>query len=192
MMSPVQGTTHTADQLIKDTTTKVLARLATAKQSLEADPTRLHVLIDELVAPHFDFFGMSRWILGKAHWRSASKSEQEEFVIQFRTLLINTYAKLLFRYANEEVEYLAAENKPNAKLVVVKTKISRPGEQAIPVDYRMHATKGEWKVVDVVVDGVSLVSTYRGSFRSEISNNGFASLISKLAERNAAKTEPAD
>ena len=94
------------------------------------------------------------------------------------------YAKALLEYANQEIEYLPTEDNPNSNLVKVKTKINQAGSSAVPIDYRMHISGGEWKVVDIIVDGVSLVATYRGSFLSEIRKNGLNSLISKLSKRN--------
>jgi phospholipid transport system substrate-binding protein len=87
---------------------------------------------------------------------------------------------------------LPVEKNPDSNLVVIKTKISQSGSTAVPIDYRMHVSGGEWKVVDLVVDGVSLVSTYRGSFASQIRKDGFDSLISKLTQRNATMVTAGD
>jgi len=163
----------------------VLARLATEHEALDADPGKIYSLVNEIVIPHFDFVSMSKWVLGKKNWRGASKSQRDQFVDEFRTLLVRTYAKALLEYSDEEIVYLPVEKNPDSNLVVVKTKINQSGSTAVPIDYRMHISGGEWKVVDLVVDGVSLVSTYRGSFASQIKKDGFESLISKLSQRNS-------
>ena len=164
----------------------VLARVTSEREAIDADPGRIYSLVDDVVIPHFDFVSMSKWVLGKKNWHGASKSQQEPFIGEFRILLVRTYAKALLEYANQEIEYFPEESNPNSNLVVVKTKIRQAGRSAVPIDYRMHISGGEWKVVDIVVDGVSLILTYRGSFASEIRKNGLDALISKLSKRNDA------
>ncbi len=100
------------------------------------------------------------------------------------SLLVRTYARALLEYSDQEINYIPVESNPSSNLVVVKTEVQSPGSNAVPIDYRMHVSDGEWKVVDIAVDGISLVATYRGSFSSEIRKNGIDSLITKLTERN--------
>ena len=168
------------------TAEEVLARVTSEREELDANPGRIYGLVDDVVIPHFDFVSMSKWVLGKKSWRGASESQRQEFIDEFRTLLVRTYAKALLEYANQEIEYLPEESNPNSNLVVIKTKIPQAGTSPVPIDYRMHVSGGEWKVVDIVVDGVSLILTYRGSFASEIRKNGLDALISKLSQRNDA------
>ena len=184
LFSPAQATIQTAGEVVMSTADEVLARLSSEKEALDADPGMIYGLINEIVIPHFDFVSMSKWVLGKTNWRGASEGQREQFIGEFRTLLVRTYAKALLEYSNEAIEYLPEESNPNSNLVVIKTKIHQAGTNAVPIDYRMHVSGGEWKVVDLVVDGVSLIATYRGSFASEIKKNGLDSLISKLSQRN--------
>ncbi len=134
---------------------------------------------------------MSKWVLGKTNWRSASEEQRSQFVIEFRTLLVRTYAKALLEYSDEEIVYKPVTSNPESNIVTVETEVKQSGGNMIPINYRMHASGGEWKVVDVAVDGISLVSTYRGSFAAEIRKNGIDSLIAKLSERNANLTSVA-
>jgi phospholipid transport system substrate-binding protein len=186
LFSSAQATIQTAGEVVMNTADEVLARVTSEREAIDADPGRIYGLVDDVVIPHFDFVSMSKWVLGKKSWRGASDSQQEHFIYEFKTLLVRTYAKALLEYANQEIEYLPEESNPNSNLVVVKTKISQPGTSAVPIDYRMHVSGGEWKVVDIVVDGVSLILTYRGSFASEIRKNGLDALINKLSKRNDA------
>lgn len=182
------ATSRSADEVVKVTADKVLERLDAERAELEAHPQKLYALINELVIPHFDFVSMSKWVLGRTNWKSANTGQREKFVGEFRTLLVRTYAKALLEYSNQEITYFPIENNPDSNIVVVKTEISQPGTKPIPINYSMHASGGEWKVIDVVVDGISLVATYRGSFASEIRENGLDVLITKLAERNTSAT----
>lgn len=180
----VQAAAESAEDVVKSTTDQVLARIASEKAELNAHPERIYGLIHELVIPHFDFDGMSRWVLGRA-WVDATPDQRNEFIKQFQTLLVRTYAKALLEYSNEKIRFLPVNKSPGASMVVVKTEVNQSGgAQPVPIYYRMHMRDGDWKVVDVAVDGVSLVSTYRGSFASEIRKSGLNALITKLTERN--------
>mgnify|MGYP002280194858 CR=1 FL=1 len=175
--SGINAVTPEPEDVVRGTVGGVLERLDTEKEQLDAHPERIYDLIQELVIPHFD--------LGKTNWRSASREQRAVFVEQFRTLLVRTYARALLEYSQEEVQYNEVAKNPNSNLVTVKTEVQQPGGGGgIPINYRMHISGGEWKVVDVAVDGISLIRSYRGSFASEINENGLQSLITKLTEKN--------
>jgi phospholipid transport system substrate-binding protein len=179
-----QAAAESAEDVVKHTTDQVLARIASEKAELNAHPERVYDLIHKLVIPHFDFDGMSKWVLGRA-WVNATPEQRKEFIKQFQTLLVRTYAKALLEYSNEKIRFLPVDKNPGSSMVVVKTEVHQQGgAQPVPIHYRMHMRDGHWKVVDVAVDGVSLVSTYRGSFASEIRKSGLNALIAKLTERN--------
>ncbi len=178
----VQAATS-ATEVVRDTATQVLDRIKSEKQQLEEHPERVYELVNELVIPHFDFISMSKWVLGK-NWGLATEDEKSQFTDEFRTLLVRTYAKALLEYSDQEIRYIDEQNSANSNLVVVKTEVTQSGSNSIPIHYRMHVSGGDWKVIDVAVDGVSLVSTYRGEFASHIRKNGISNLITRLAERN--------
>jgi phospholipid transport system substrate-binding protein len=182
------ATTQTAEEIVKTTSDQVIARLITERAELEAHPEKIYSLINELVIPHFDFVSMSKWVLGKTNWNNSNKDQKDNFVSEFRTLLVRTYAKALLEYSDHAIKYYPVESNPDSNIAVVRTEIQQPGANVVPINYSMHVSGGEWKVVDVAVDGISLVATYRGSFASEIRKNGMDALISKLAERNAQAT----
>ena len=188
-LSAASAATNDADEIVRNTSSQVIARLAEQKENLSAHPDRLYGLIQELVVPHFDFPIMSRWVLGKA-WNTIDAGNQAKFIEQFRTMLVRTYAKALMEYSDETIEFLPMESDPNSNLVVVKSQVVGQGSgNPIPINYRMHISGGDWKVIDISVDGVSLIGTYRGSFASEIRKNGIDALILKLTERNAKLLE---
>lgn len=177
-----------AQTVVKDTSDKVIARVKAEREVLRANPLRLHNLVDELIFPHFDFVRISRWVLGK-HWREASPQQKARFIEEFRKLLIRTYAMALLEYADRTIKYLPVHAEPGSKTVTVKTEVEQVGSKAttVPIYYRMHIKDNGWKVYDVSVDGVSLVSTYRSSFASEIRQSGLDTLIKNLASKNTEK-----
>ena len=180
---PVVAAEGAAD-VVKNTSTRVLERLHAEKAQLEVSPGKIYELIYELVIPHFDFYSMSRFVLGAA-WKSATEQQQKDFVEQFKTLLVRTYTNALKQYSENEIVYHPEQTSEGSSLVLVRTEVKgAKGAGSIPIQYRMHSVDGAWKVVDVSVDGVSLVSTYRGSFASEIRSSGLDNLITRLVERN--------
>jgi len=185
--SPALQAAETAQQLVVDTSTKVLERLKAEREKLQANPDLIYPLVEDIVLPHFDFERMSIWVLGK-NWRKANHAQQQQFVKEFRTLLVRTYAKALLEYTDQTINYLPFHADAGAKRVSVRTEVNQAGGPAIPINYSMYLDKqGEWKVYDISVDGVSLVTNYRTSFASEIRSGGIDKLLEQLAARNAAK-----
>jgi phospholipid transport system substrate-binding protein len=138
-------------------------------------------VVDDIVASHFDFDRMSSWVLGK-HWRKAKPDEKTRFASEFRTLLVRTYAKALNDNYDKKIAMLPVRDKGDEALV--RTEVQQDAGFPIPIDYRMYIKDGVWKVYDVSVDGISLVSNYRTSFSKEIRKDGLPKLIDRLAERN--------
>jgi phospholipid transport system substrate-binding protein len=169
--------------LVMETTKQVLAEIESKKQELSNNPSEIYPLVDEILLPRFDFKVISRLVLGD-HWKSASDIQQESFVREFRELLVKTYATALLNYSGEEIVYPPIKTSPNAKKVKVKTSVKNSGA-AVPIDYSLFLRNGEWKVYDITIDGVSLVSTYRSNFNSQIQRNKLAGLISDLKEKNS-------
>jgi phospholipid transport system substrate-binding protein len=170
--------------LVVSTSQQVMAALRREKDSLRDHPERLYDLVEKLVVPHFDFERMSKWVLGK-HWRSASPDQRARFIEQFRTLLVRTYASALLDYTDQRIEYQPLRERPDGAHVTVRTRVQPPGGFPIPINYTMHRSGDEWKVMDVSVDGVSLVTTYRGSFARQVRRSGIDGLIASLEQRNA-------
>ncbi len=191
LVPSVAAAAHPAQKVVKNTANEVLDRLRSDKEELEKNPAKIHDLVHKMIIPHFDFRSMSKWVLGR-NWRGATEAQQEQFVEEFQRLLIRTYAKSLLEYSDQDIQYAPVNEDPESNLVTVKTKVKQSGSQSIPINYTMHMADGEWKVVDVSVNGVSLVSTYRGSFASEVRRGGMDTLLSKLSERNADSLAASD
>ena len=175
-------------QLVRDTSSRMLAAMRAEQDSISQDPARLYVLVEEIVLPNFDFRRMSQWVLGK-NWRVATPQQRELFVAEFRQLLVRTYGTALLEYANEELIYLPFTETTAAKSVTVRTEIDQPGVGVIPINYSMYRSNAGWKVYDISISGVSLVTNYRSSYGSIIRNDGIDHLIGQLAERNRQQAD---
>ena len=169
--------------LVKTTTMDVTTILKRDKAVLLNDSTKLYALIDAKVVPHFDFNQMTILAVGR-YWRQATPAQQQVLIKEFRTLLVRTYANALAEFNNQVIEFKPFNMVANATDVTVQTQVKQPGAQPISIDYSMEKTVTGWKVYDVSIDGVSLVTNYRGSFATEIRNSGMDGLIRTLAARN--------
>lgn len=174
-------------ELVSNTTEKMLSALRKDRELILQNPTHVYVLADEIVLPHVDFQYMSTLVLGK-HWRSATDEQKQRFPQEFRSLILRTYATALNEYTNERVVYLPFRDNVALGDVRVNTEIRRDTGPPIPLGYSLHLKEGTWKVYDIRIDGVSLVTNYRSSFSNEIQRNGLDRLIGKLTERNAGVT----
>lgn len=140
--------------------------------------------VDGVIYPHADFDVIAPLVLGK-HWKTASLAERERFKNEFRTLLIRSYSRAFVEYANWTLHFQPIDA-GDGKKVVVKTEVLQPGQKPVQVNYRMFQGKGGWKVYDIIIEGVSLVTNYRSSFSEDIHKKGSLSALNdSLAKRNA-------
>ena len=191
LLLPGAGTAAAEEPLevVRQTADRMIAELRQHRSELEADPRLIYGFVEEIVLPRFDFDLISRYALGK-HWRTASAEQREAFVSNFRNLMVRTYAHTLLNYSDQEIRYLPVRSGGNDKRVVVATKVSAAGASAIPIDYKLYTADGTtWRVYDVEIDGVSLVSTYRSNFDSQIRRVGVDGVIQWLAERNQDRVQ---
>ncbi len=174
--------------VIKETSQRMIAALNKDRPALQQDASKIYDLVDQILLPHFDFELISRWALGK-YWRSASPEQRTRFTDQFRTLLVRTYASALLEYSNEEIRFPATSAPAaNTNDVTVPTQVQPRSGAPIPINYSMHFMNGAWKVYDVTVDGISLVTNYRDTFVSQIRDGGMDAVIQGLEQRNQQGT----
>jgi len=177
------------DELIKTTSEKVLSALEKNKEKYDQQPEELHSLVKDIILPHLDFRAMSKLALGK-NWRKANDAQQERFVDAFKSMLIRTYSKSLTEYAGQAIKFLPYRPPAEGKRIVkVKTIISQDNGPDIPIDYSLRIKNDIWKVYDIKIDGISLVTNYRNSFASDINRVGIDGLIDKLLAKSASKSE---
>ena len=169
-------------ELVHKTTDDVLLVLKN-NQEIHTDKQKIYQLAEEKILPNFDLERISALVLGKT-WRSIDETQKQKFQAEFKTMLLRTYAVALGKYKDQEIEFKPLRMEPGDKQATVKTQIIQNGAQPISVDYVLAKTENSWKVFDIAIEGVSLVTNYRSQFAAEIKNNGIDSLISKLSEKN--------
>ncbi|MEW6677577.1 MAG: ABC transporter substrate-binding protein [Pseudomonadota bacterium] len=171
------------DVLARNTTNDVLRIVRQDKDIKNGNTKKILMLVEEKVLPNFDFEHMTQLAVGR-HWPKATPEQREALVAEFRTMLVRTYSSALSSVADYKIDFKPFNAPANADEVTVSTEVSKPGAPPIPIDYRMERKNGAWKVFDVTVDNVSLVTVYRNSFNSEVRKNGVDGLIAALQRRN--------
>ena len=178
------------DALVKRVTDEVLAIIKADKDLQSGNSRKIAELADAKVLPHFDFTRMTRLAVGR-NWQQASDAQKQQLVKEFRTMLVRTYSTSLTAYRNQTIEVKPLKAGATDKEVTVRTAVLQQGGPSIPIDYAMEKADSGWKVYDVVIDGASLVTTYRGTFNEQVQKGGIDGLIKTLADRNSGPAAPA-
>jgi len=177
------------DVLVRTTSEEVLRLVAEDKDLRNGNPSKLVDLIETRILPQFDMPKMTRLAVGK-NWRQATQDQQRQLVKEFQTLLVRSYSAAYSAYRHVKVD-VAPLRTLEGDDVTVKTKILLPGgAPPVAVDYAMNMTSDGWKVYNVVVEGVSLVTTYRTEFGVQIEQTGIDGLIRSLQDRNTKSAQP--
>ncbi|AKU10554.1 putative toluene tolerance protein [Azoarcus sp. CIB] len=178
------------DALVREVSDDVLTIVRKDKAIQSGDTRRVIDLVEEKVLPHFNFRRMTMLAVGK-DWRQANPEQQGKLVEAFRVLLVRTYSNALTQYRDQTIGYKPAKFGEADTSVRVQTEVRQAGAQPINIDYTLEKTPEGWKVFDVVVAGVSLVTNYRGTFAQEIRAGGVDGLIRSLEQKNRDLTAPA-
>ena len=185
--SLAQAEPLTPDVLIRNTVQEVVAIIKQDKDIQAGNQKKILELVDAKVLPHFDFTRMTQLAVGK-YWRSATPEQKQALVTVFRNMLVRTYTKVFTVYRDQAIEVKPFKPGADDSEATVKTIISKPGSQPIPVDYEMKKSADGWKAFDVIIEGVSMVTSYRGTFSSQIQQVGIDGLIKTLADKNASSS----
>ena len=171
------------DALVQRGTEEVLEIIRHDKDIQNGSTNKVIDLVDKKVLPHFNFQHMTALALGK-EWRKATPQQQQQLTVEFKTLLVRTYSNALTSYKNQKVVYKPFKMAPSDTDVLVRTEIHQPGNKPVQLDYSLEKLDSGWKVYDVVVAGISLVTNYRDQFGQEVRNGGIDGLIASIAAKN--------
>ncbi len=172
------------DAMVKGITDDVAAAILKDKDIQAGDVKKAADLIEAKIVPHFNFTRMARIAMAR-NWRSATPDQQKELTSEFKTLLVRTYSTALVNYKGQQIDYKPVRSKPDDTEVTVKSEVKQSGSsQPVSIDYDLEKADSGWKIYDVKVGGVSLVTTYRDTFASEVREHGIDGLIKSLAAKN--------
>jgi len=169
------------DDFLKESVKEVSSLVSQNKERFEKDETFLRMKMNEVVMPKLDITLMSKIILGKKIWTKMTTSQQDDFVNAFKYKMTSTYMKSITAFDGEKIEFLPYKPGKKANLAFVKSKyIMTSGD--IEVSYRLMRKNQNWKVYDIIFDGISLMKNYRADFRDHVDKNGVQSLINNLRQ----------
>jgi len=172
------------EQLVKKMTEEVLAAIQSDKQLAAGDRQKAIKLAEEKILPHVDFEEATRLAVGRG-WAQASPEQKKRLVSEFRNMLVRTYSNAIGAYEGQTMKVQPVRMKPGDTEVTVHNQFIRPGGKPVLVDYSMRKTDAGWKIYDIVVEGVSLVLTYRSEFDAVVKQEGVDGLIKRLSQKNA-------
>ena len=183
LWQPLWAADSNPEELVRVTADQVLAEIKSRQAEFQQDPAKLYAMVDEKVLQHFDFDRMTDLALGR-YKRQVKGDQKPQLVKEFRSLLVRTYGKALLEYNDQNIVYLPIRGSLDEGEVTVRTEIEQQGGFPIPLDYKLYKDQQGWKVYDISVDNISLVTNYRSSFAREIKSSGIDGLIKRLQERN--------
>ena len=172
------------DALIHKVTDDVLTIVRQDKDIRNGNTKKAIELVEAKVLPHFNFQRMTALAMGR-DWNKANPEQKKRLADEFKTLLVRTYSNALTGYKDQTIRYKPSKMQGGDTEVLVRTEIVQPGNKPIPLDYSLEKQADGWKVYDVVVAGVSLVTNYRDTFNQEVRAKGVDGLIETLAKKNA-------
>ena len=171
------------DVLVKRVTEEVLEIVRKDRDIQNGSTQKAVELVDQKVLPHFDFRHMTALAVGK-DWKKASPGQQQQLTAEFKTLLVRTYSNALTSYKNQKIVYKPFKMNPGDGEVLVRTEVIQPGSKPVQIDYNLEKADTGWKVFEVVVAGISLVTNYRDQFAQEVRSGGIDGLIAAIAGKN--------
>jgi phospholipid transport system substrate-binding protein len=174
--------------IIKSVTTKMIEQLTINKNDIVESPAIVMGIVEELLIPHFATNTISRKVMGK-HSRKATKEQKTLFAEAFRFYMVRFYSKVFASYSNQTFIYLAAPEFIGKKIVTIKTQLIQSASNPVAIDYRMQRSGDSWKIIDLKIEGISMVITNKKQFGNQISSDGIDTVIAKLQYKNSkAKT----
>jgi phospholipid transport system substrate-binding protein len=180
---PVSAQDSEPEALVKKITEEVLAALKTDKQLAAGDREKAVKLAEQKILPHVDFEEATRLAVGRG-WKEASPEQRKKLIAEFRNMLVRTYSNAIGTYEGQTMKVLPSRVKPGEGEATVRNQFLRPGGKPILIDYSMRKTDSGWKIYDIVVEGVSLVLTYRSEFDAVVKQEGVDGLIKRLGQKN--------
>ena len=166
--------------LVENITGQIFADVTQNLEEYTANPEALQDLVRNDLMPLLDIKYAARLILGRAG-RGIEKAKIDEFATCMSNLLINRYSESLLLFSSEiKLEVLPQRGDLNEKLTRVRTRVTLPNGGQAPVDYAFRKTSEGWKAFDVVVEGISYVTTYRNQIMPDVQANGIDSVIERL------------
>ncbi|MFN3983955.1 MAG: phospholipid-binding protein MlaC [Rhodocyclaceae bacterium] len=188
LVLPLTAWAEAPDVMVKRISDQVLEILRNDTELRNGNTEQAVSLVEEVVLPHFNFRRMTMLAVGR-DWRDANPEQQQRLMDAFYNLLVRTYSNALTQYRDQTIHFKPFRMNEGDRTVRVQSEIRQSGAQPIEVDYTLERVGEDWKVFDIAVAGVSLVTNYRNTFTQEIRQGGIDGLIRSLEARAATAGE---
>ena len=177
------------DEVVKTTTERLQKEIAAREKEFKSDPGKLYAFVEEIIVPKFDTKYIAQLILAR-HWKGASDDQRKRFQLAFKDMLVHSYANALVEYhTSVKAEWMPLRMAPDATDVTVQSRLVRGnGKPPLPIGFAMRLKDGEWKVYDIVIENLSLVTSFRSQINSENKRTSLDALIQRL--ESGQKLEP--
>lgn len=171
--------------MLKSVTDNVMQELRNHRQEVRQNSNKLYALVDHLILPHVDFPEMARWVVGRNAWKAADSATQNAFIAEFKTLVVRSYARSLLEYTDQKIEFLPLRGAIGDKQrIKVLSLIKESGKEPVHMDYNLIRSGDNWKVYDIIVEGVSLMQGYRAQFAEDVRQGGLKGAIDSMHRHN--------
>ena len=179
-----------ADVVIKNATTEFQDLIRANHEKYRADLPGFYKVVEDKVVPHFDTKGIAQLVLGR-NWKTATPDQRTRFEAAFKDSLIRTYARAMLDYHDSvKAEWAPLKAEAGATDVNVNAKILRQNAPPIPLSFSVHAVGDAWKIYDISVENISLITNFRSQLNSDIKANGLDAVIKKLEDNTYLKQNP--
>lgn len=171
--------------ILRSVTDNVMRELRAHGQEVRQNSNKLYALVDHLILPHVDFSEMAQWVVGRTAWKSADDATRSAFIAEFKTMVVRSYARSLLEYTDQKIEFLPLRGAIGDKQrIKVFSLIKENGKDPVHMDYNLIRGSDDWKVYDIIVEGISLMQGYRAQFAEDIKQGGLKAAIARMQRHN--------
>lgn len=173
-------------EMLQSTSDQMISALRANKASLKSNPGTVYRIVNQILVPHVDLDTMSRLVLGRTAWQQASPDLRARFQKEFTRLVIRTYSSALASYTNQTINFMPMRSGSEGRSrVQVQSQILREDGPPIALNYRLQSVNGEWLIYDFIIEGVSMVESFRSQFADDLSTEGLEQLVTKMSRHNS-------
>jgi phospholipid transport system substrate-binding protein len=170
---------QTPEQVIIEATQLGMAAIEGRREELRRDPDALFAVVDEILLPRWDRQATAQAVMGR-YWREATTEQREAFIIGLYRKLLDSYGEGILRFEGDRFQVLGTRGNPAEGRVLVDAEFRMEDGTRVPMSYRMRLHQGHWKVFDVIIEGISYLTTYRNQYAAEFRAKGVQGVIDEL------------
>ncbi|NGP54328.1 ABC transporter substrate-binding protein [Thioalkalivibrio sp. XN8] len=167
------------EKVIREASELTMQAIEGRRGELREDRAALFAIVDEVLLPRWDRSATGQAVMGR-YWREATPEQREAFIDGLYRKLLESYGEGILEYESDQLNITGTRGDPEKGLAVVDSEVRMRDGTVVPVSYRLRLHDGSWKVFDVIVEGISYLTTYRNQYASEFRNKGIQQVIDEL------------